>query len=424
MNSDIRKLVSSKKYYEDLYEIPWILQEGKPLVKKNKVRIGLINVPCGGFGDIIVCHTFYEYLKEWYPQHQVVICTTALDKFKKLGIRTTSFVEILSKGGDECEPYNLLYFKKQPKPFDMMICVPIINEQFNINHFQKLIPYANLFNTFTMSEYNGYIPPYTFPIGVGKGQLGMFITKPTIKPHGLLKKPYALVYIAESPPLIHSRMCFLSYMEMICKKYSKKHPFFQVVVPPWVIGELSQSRDFKHKLKKLITPYYPNVLMTSDQDELHFFERPGNSLLIRGDILPKPRPVFISLIKDSVEDVLLTGDQSLTDGLSCCSKTKKIWYQIAPWKTDLAKALGHTIPNKYIDNFKTSCGTLQGLLTSIDYSSLLRQYDFRKLGKGRMDQLVNFHYLKDEFKDYMDIVLHSRTIPSVLKKLDKLKYNV
>ena len=45
-----------------------------------------------------------------------------------------------------------------------MICIPIINYQFNINQFKTFIPYANLFNTFTMSEYNGYIPPYTFPM--------------------------------------------------------------------------------------------------------------------------------------------------------------------------------------------------------------------------------------------------------------------
>ena len=39
-------------------------------------------------------------------------------------------------------------------------------------------------------------------------------------------------------------------------------------------------------------------------------------LILRGDILPKPRPDFISLMKYSVEDILLTGDQSITDCFS------------------------------------------------------------------------------------------------------------
>ena len=44
---------------------------------------------------------------------------------------------------------------------------------------------------------NGLYGPYTFPIGVGENQLGLFLTKHKIKPHTLLQKPYALVYIAD-----------------------------------------------------------------------------------------------------------------------------------------------------------------------------------------------------------------------------------
>ena len=419
MNKGIIKLVTSKKYYEDLYEIPWSLEEGKSVIKKTKLRIALINIPCGGFGDIIVCQTFYEYLKTWYPLHDIIICTTVIQKFKTLGINTNKMIEISVKGGAECEPYDKLYFKKSPKPFDIMICIPIIDLQFNINKFKKFIPYANLFNTFTVSEYNGLAPPYTFPIGVGSGQLGIFLTKPTVKPHGLIKKPYALVYIADrsNPAGIHCRLCFLSYMEMIGKKYSKMYPFFQIVVPPWITTMLSESKDFKFKFKKIITKYYPNVWIVNSEGRDEFFEGTGNSLIIRGDILPKPRPIFISLIKGSVEDVLLTGDQSITDGLSCCASNKKVWYQIAPWKQDLATELGKAIPDVNIDHFKTSCGTLRGIHKKKDYSDLLKKYDFRKLGKKRMDAVLNFHYKKDEYQEFMDIVLHSRTIQSVVKKL-------
>jgi len=418
MNKDIIQLVKTTQYYEDLYEIPWKLEEGKAITNQRKLRIALINVPCGGFGDIIVCQTFYEYLQQWYPHHDIILCTTSLDKFKKLGIQTKSYIEIQVKGDSECEPYNLMYLKKNIKPFDIMICIPIINYQFNIHKFQKMISYATLFNTFTMSEYNGYIPPYTFPIGVGKGQLGLFLTDQKIKPHTLIKQPYALTYIQPSPAWgTHSNLCFISYMEMISKKYHKKHPFFQVIVQQWILDEIQNSPSFKHRLKQVMEPYYPNVWMISDDGEDSFFQGEGNSLIIRGDILPKPRPEFIALMKYSVEDILLTGDQSITDCFSSSTK-KKIWYQIAPWKTDFAENLTKYIPDTNLDNFRTSCGTLQSIHQKVSYKPFLSKYDFRKLGKIRMDAILNFHYHKDKYQFYMDIVLHSRTIESVLKKLN------
>ena len=41
-----------------------------------------------------------------------------------------------------------------------------------------------------------------------------------------------------------------------------------------------------------------------------------------------------------------------------------------------------------------------------------------------MNYILDFTYNKHKFKDYMDIVEHSRTIQSVVKKLEKLKYKV
>ena len=125
INQFIKK-VKTKKYYEDLYEIPWIysedlLNEGSRVTNKKKLRIALINVPCGGFGDVIVCQTFYEYLKTWYSNHDIILCTTTPEKFKKLGINTKGYVNIHVRGDSECELYNLMYFKKKQKPSDIMI---------------------------------------------------------------------------------------------------------------------------------------------------------------------------------------------------------------------------------------------------------------------------------------------------------------
>ena len=61
----------------------------------------------------------------------------------------------------------------------------------------------------------------------------------------LIKKPYALVYIQPSPEWgVHSRTCFVSYLEMICKKYSKKHTNFDIIIPEWIINDINDNTVF------------------------------------------------------------------------------------------------------------------------------------------------------------------------------------
>ena len=61
----INKLSKKSKYYEDLYDIFWKISEDIKIKKEHydNISIGLFNIPCAGFGDIIVCKTFYDYLK-------------------------------------------------------------------------------------------------------------------------------------------------------------------------------------------------------------------------------------------------------------------------------------------------------------------------------------------------------------------------
>ena len=195
----IKYLANQSKYYEDLYDILWKMNDIKEFKKEfSKVSVGLFNIPCGGFGDIIVCKTFYDYLKSWYPNMNVNICTSDPEKYDQLGVNK-GVLKLHSKKQDvQCIDYNDLNFKNRTK-FDLMIVVPIINKTFDIKHFQKCIPYANVFNTFTMSEYNGEFPPYTFPIGVGQDNLGILLNDFKTKEQHLIKKPYALVYIQPSP---------------------------------------------------------------------------------------------------------------------------------------------------------------------------------------------------------------------------------
>ena len=438
--TEIIELIKEAKYFEDLFDIPWKLQKKNSLKKADTkgLRIGLFNIPCGGFGDVIVCQTFSEYLRSWYPNATVTVCTTTPEKFKSLGINVNKgFATLVSKASDECAEFDQVRFKGKKPIFDMMIIVPIINKTFQIKRFQKLIPYANVFNSFPMSEYNGLFYPYTFPIGVGEENLGIFLTNPKLKKHSYVKGPYALVYIQPSPQWgIHSKYCFIAYMEMISKKYSQKHKNFSLIIPEWIEEELFGNPQFKHQFKEKVHKYYPKVEIVPsgkveekesvkefffDESEKIRGKNKTNVLTIRCDILPKPRPEFMSIIKYSVEDVLLTGDQSITDAFSCCSN-KRIWYQIAPWKEDFAHNMSKEIPDVNFKTFKSSCGTLRSLHSKTDYKPFLKEYDFRIKGKKRTDAVIQsiLHNKDPVIQDYMKIVQSSRYMDTVQAKFEKV----
>ena len=69
MNDVVKDIQHSKKF-EDLYNVLWKSCKNENIQRKHSkdVSIGLFNIPCAGFGDIIVCKTFYDYLKEWYEK--------------------------------------------------------------------------------------------------------------------------------------------------------------------------------------------------------------------------------------------------------------------------------------------------------------------------------------------------------------------
>lgn len=428
--NEVKNTLKDNKYFEDLYDIVWKIGEDKKIENKhyNGIKIGLFNTPCAGFGDIIVCKTFYDYLKSWYPGASVTICTTAPAKYGNLGIKGNIY-KLYNKENDEdseCIEYHDLKLKKKIN-FDLMIVIPIINKTFDINSFKKLIPYANVFNTFSVSEYNGEYPPYTFPIGVGKGNLGLLFNDIKLKQQNLIKKPYALVYIQPSPEWgVHSRTCFVSYLEMICKKYSK-HNHFEVIIPDWIIDDINYDSNFYNRIKNIISKYYGNWnIKYSDGEDVPLIESDKKKQIVfRGDILPQQREIFVSLMKDSVEDILVTGDQSLTDIFSCCRKHKTVWYQIAPWKKGLAENLSKHLPNKYYSTFKTSCGTLKNIKTDIEWANFLEEYDFRVHGKKRMDSiLIGNKILNSDKKlknELLSIIDRSRFLETAKNKINKLK---
>jgi len=422
----IIELSNHSKYYEDLYDIFWKLYEHETIQPRHYkgIRVGLFNIPCAGFGDVILCKSFYDFIKKWYRGINVTICTTAPEKYNDLGVKG----QILTlktknkKGPNECIDFDKLKYTSNIK-FDIMIVVPVINKTFEIKKFKKLIPSANVFNTFTMSEYNGEFPPNTFPIGVGKGQLGMMINDFKYKQQTLMKKPYALVYIAEG--IGHANYCFYAYLEMVCKKY-KKYKKFEIVIPAWISEDLMYYPVFIRKVKSIVSPHYKNIMLVTKENEdvpiVLDVKHTSSVLTFRADILPQKREIFISLMKDSVPDILVTGDQSITDVISCCKNHKTIWYQIAPWKKGFADSMFTELPNKYYKSFKTSCGSLKSFTVDIEWKEFFKQYDFGIHGKRRMDSILIANYEKDDTTDkLLTMIEKSRYLDSAQTKIKKLR---
>ena len=130
-------------------------------------------------------------------------------------------------------------------------------------------------------------------------------------------------------------------------------------------------------------------------------------------------------MKYSLKDILLTGDQSITDALSCCTN-KNIFYQIAEWKESLGKQLGKMLPNKYLLSKKTSCGTIKAIKYNSNYQQFLKKYDFRKISKNKLNGILNLAVLLKEDKESSNIVKKyiyntkkSRKIKTLLNKMNK-----
>ena len=125
-------------------------------------------------------------------------------------------------------------------------------------------------------------------------------------------------------------------------------------------------------------------------------------------------------MEHSIKDILLTGDQSITDALSCCSD-KNIFYQIAPWKEDFGYNLSKELPNKYLGNIETSCGTLSALKYKSDYKHFVKNWNFETLAKTKMDAIILAAKFKKENKE---IVEDLEDIFDHTKSLEKLKLKI
>jgi hypothetical protein len=298
----------------------------------------------------------------------------------------------------------------------------------NYTDIKALVPYSNLLNTYFFSEYNDDLrKKFDFHTGVGKKRCGMLFTdfETRVKKINKLKNPYSVVYIAQS--VRRADTCFLDFVEMVSQKYSKKYKKFDIVVPHWIIEEIEETNLYNKYLKK-VEKYFDKfdiVRKDGSRETLLEFEdgTMGNTLTLRGDILPLPYKEMATLFLKSVSDILVTGDQSITDVLACCWKSKLPMYQIVPWKRDFSKELAKYLPQKFLKYIKTSCGTGKAIHYNPDFQKFIKSWDFRKLAKPKLDAIIAFtiHKNKNQIVNKIDkIFLQSKTKTKIIERLENL----
>jgi hypothetical protein len=355
----------------------------------------ILCVPCGGLGDAVFGVKLRRYLQEWYGSIMTVdIATTAPALFKKLGEK--NIIHLSIHGAPECRRIGSAFLPsryKHAKP-DLIFVAPVIEDRrVDFLDVRRLFPTSTQFNTYFFSEYNTTVrPEMDFPTGLGKNRLGLLFTtlKPGAYPRELASRgtPFALAYVASSHQ--SPAKCVGNFVRMVAAKYlpeAKKHGEFHVIIPEAVVRMFSVST-----LRDLADGYAGVIVKTGDDDSKEVWTRPPGSsapvLVLRGDVLPLPLKRMQTYMYHSVRDILVTGDQSITDAISACPREKTVWYQIMDWKMNLAKELAIWAKNDALESKSTSCGGLDYIDFNRTSCNVLKHWDFRKLARSKLDGVV------------------------------------
>lgn len=342
----------------------------------------ILCVPCGGFGDVIFCVKLAGFLKDWYNIH-LTILSPFPDMFRKLGY-TSNLYQLKSKHAlREGECFEMKHFNKPilPKQDVIFVAPLIIDEEPSIRKVQKLFPYANKQNILFFSEYNHSLDSrITFQMGLGKGKSGIFITKPKVSSKRPYPGKYAVAYIAGGDHIPGVKKCFVNFITMVARKYSHISRF-SVIVPKAILQDYDLGTALKGIKQSVYIRYQDRTVLFKEGDN-------NSRLLIDTTVFPVKNDVMLSLVKYSVDEILLTGDQSVSDVVSCCP-SKTVYYQIVPWKKNFANSLAKYLPNRFLSKASTSCGSLSSLRFDGNSKKLVKEWDFKKLGKPKLDYILD-----------------------------------
>lgn len=390
------------------------------LYKNKKLNILLITLACNGFGDYVFAIKFYNYLQNWYNCN-IDIATTGKNKFLQLNANL-NIIEFEYNKKSECRRLSNLKFNN-PKIYDLIFLAPLQADYFvNLQDIKNIFNYSNKFNTYVLSEYNSPKDNYDFATGIGDKRCGLLFNDIIVNknnlPNNLRNNNYAVIYIAD---VENEYKCYMGFIELLLKKYNYKN--FNIIVPPFISIELLY---YINQLLK-INNYYDviNIINndTNKQIIINSTNKQSKVLNILGNVYPLDYNKMNNLIYYSVKDILLTGDQSITDCLSLCKQydiNKNIFYQSVGWKINFRHQLSKLLPNKFLKYKTTTCGNLLAIKYKSNYKKFYNNWDFRILAKPKLDGIINYTIYKKIYpsvKNFENTLLSCKSDNCIKKSL-------
>lgn len=429
--------------FADLYSTLWKTAPKVSLEELRGLRVAIYVNPCNGFGDIIFALKFHNYIMEWYDIKSTIV-TTKPKAFYDNGLSDILGVKIPGKGYEECEnvrkmklyntdplsgKFTTMVKKRELPKFDLIFAAPWIGTDFkpNYNDLKKIFPYSNRFNTFLLSEYNPDDPSlYDFATGISTDNslYGIFINKSsgsniTSSVSNKLPRPYIMVHITDDNRVDVQR-CLRSFVKLMMKKYHKKHHSIDFVIASHVVD----NEEFEYNLQ-LMQQYaqrkgfYEDFVVVRKGDQVPP-DTAHRTIFFRTDITPLPYKDYSLLFNKALPDTLITGDQSVSDVVSCC-KNFNIFYQTMPWKRFLAANLGKVLNADYLRRTSSSCGLEKLRVKSKGGLGIIaKKYSFERLAKKKLDGIFSgaLDLRSNAFsQQIVSAVLSSRKKRNVLAKL-------
>jgi hypothetical protein len=386
----------------------------------------VLSAPCHGFGDAVFAMKFTRYLRAWYPSAHVTIATAQPDLFASLGEPRGSLA-VLGAGKGQCRRFRRMRAPPRLPQQDLIFVAPLtVDFEIDLGDVRALLPYASAQNTYFLSEYNDTLRKgFDFDTGVGGARVGLLLTKAagSRPPRSLLPHAYALAYVADTDD---AERCVRGFVELVAAKYGPKNGKLDVVVTPWLGRKPRTLRKLAASLAPAATRRFARVDAVDARGRRVTASRRAGAknrnttvLTLRGDVLPVKHADMQGIIRFSLPDILVTGDQSLTDAVSCC-REKIIWYQVAPWKESFARELAHELPNRYLLSKRTSCGTLRAMHMNADTRRIARNWDFRRLARPAVDAAVRAAAERKRdprLAELEDLVATARTLRQARRRL-------
>ena len=244
------------------------------VVRGAQIRIAIVLIMCGGFGDIIAGAKLLLYLRRWYPRAAVRVVTTTPHIFEKMGVPRAHLAPVRNRrdANQQCllQTYDETRLNRTqlgpPANFRRPdLILPFLDseaaekgvwsarEASPWSTVRQVFPHSTPRNTYFISEYNAAPSrAVALPLGIGVHRCGLLFTgslesSPAPAPPRALRggPPYLVAYLGgrmRSDSVIpRAPACLGRFLRAALRRCGRRaSPVLDVVIPPGIGEELHQ----------------------------------------------------------------------------------------------------------------------------------------------------------------------------------------